>query len=239
MARWLDLESQKGKLQSEWRDRETMLSRRLELLQVEADAITKALTQSRTSTSEVDARRQALSEEQTELEREQKRLGEQLADAIQRMQRLQPRLPPPLQAEWSEKLELASRDDASNSQKLEKLLSLYQLLNEFNGRVAYHKTAMQIPGGKDGSQIMVAQIYLGLAQGWYVSDDGKLTGFGRPTEQGWQWWQGEDAVRILSRNLDASALLKVKTMLEMPATADYVPLPVVVNPGTGAAEGNR
>ncbi len=239
MSRWLDLENQKGKLQSQWRERETILSRRLELMQIEVDAIEQALAQSNSSTSEVDARRQTLSEEQTELEREQVQLGVQLADAISRMQRLQPRLPPPLQAEWSEKLELASREDASNSQKLEKLLSLYQLLNEFNGRVAYHKTAMQIPGGTDGDQIMVAQIYLGLAQGWYISDDGSKTGFGLPTEQGWQWWQGDEASQILGRELDASALLKVKAMLETPTVADYVPLPVLVNTSQDASEGRR
>lgn len=231
MLKWLDLEGQKSKLQSEWQARQAILDRRLELLDIEKQAIEEAMARARSATGKVDERRQALLASQQELEREQALLRQQLRGAIGRAEQIQARLPPPVQAQWSERLSKITDDAATDSQKLERLLSMYKLLQEFDDRVALHKAPLRLPSAGAEAQVMVTQIYLGLSQGWYVSEDGQVFGYGRSTPQGWRWWHGDGASEVLGRPLDADALLAVRAMLENPAAAKLIPLPVTTHEG--------
>lgn len=231
MLKWLDLESQKGKLQSEWSNRESLLKRRLQLLDIEKQALEQLLSQSRSSTDAIDSRRQSLLQSQQTLEQEQALLEQQLAAAIEKAELLQIRLPPPLQTEWSEMLVAAKRDGGTHSQILERLLSMYTLLDTFNGRVALHRAPLRIGDAGDAAQVMVSQIYLGVAQGWYVSDDGQHFGYGRPTARGWQWWHGDQASQLLGRELQPQTLLDVRAMIKSPTDATFVPLPVLIGEG--------
>ena len=81
------------------------------------------------------------------------------------------------------------------------------------------------------AQVMVTQIYLGLSQGWYISDDGRVYGYGRATAQGWRWWHGDQADEVLGRSLQPEALQAVRAMLENPAAARMIALPVTTHEG--------
>lgn len=227
MSRWIDLESQKGRLQSEWNSRKLELNQRLDLYQVEQEALQDVLAQTDLSTSEVDERRLALLEIQEALEVEQALLQSQLEEATATALALHPRLPPPLREQWQEKLPLLSHDSGSSSEKLERILGLFKLVEEFNRRIAMHRTMMTIPS-PDGQSaaLLVTQIFLGAGQGWYVSDDGAHYGYGRAAADGWRWWHQDDASAQLERKLDPRHLLQVRVMLENPTTASFVPLPV-------------
>ena len=229
MSKWLDLESQKGRLQSQWHSRKSELERRLELFAIEKDALKAVLEQTSEATSEVDQRRLSLLTVQDELEREQIFVESQIQETGKLAQRLLPRLPPPLQTEWREKMPLLTQEGIGNSEKLERLLGMFKLVEEFDNRVALHRSTMALPGlSGEEHLILVTQIYLGTGQGWYVSDDGNEFGYGRATTLGWNWWHGNKASEELGRELSPQTILKVRAVLENPTTAKFLSLPIKI-----------
>ncbi len=229
MAQWLNLEMQKGSLQSNWNRSRDNLDQRFVLLDAEQKRLSEILTQRKVATGEVDQRRLDLLQKQEKLEQDQAQLEGQLKKYTQRVQLIHPRLPPPLSAQWNDKIALAAQENASLSERLENLLSLFKQFDEFNRRVALHIGALDIPMGDQAQSTLTSQIYLGVSQGWYVSDDGKAFGFGRPTSTGWKWWHGAEAAKELGRPLDAETILRVRRMLENPTTAEFIALPVKIS----------
>ncbi|MBV1910646.1 MAG: DUF3450 domain-containing protein [Kangiellaceae bacterium] len=110
----------------------------------------------------------------------------------------------------------------SNSEKLDKLLSLLNKINQFEQRVALHQTTMQLTGSKNQGEtieVQVDQVYLGTSQGWYISKDGRFWGAGNSGKQGWQW-------RHQDTDVDVSELRQTVKMLTDPASATLVSLPI-------------
>lgn len=230
MGQWLNLEMQKGALQSNWNRSRDNLDQRIALLDVEQKRLKEILAQRTVTTTEVDQRRLALLQTQDKLEQEQLHLDDQLKKYTQRAQLIHQRLPPPLNAQWNEKLGLLDQQSTSSSERLELLLALFKQFDEFNHRVALHIGALDAPDTQQQNRpILANQIYLGVSQGWYASDDGSAYGFGRPTSTGWKWWHGKDAERELGRPLTAEAILHVKKILENPTTAEFITLPVKIS----------
>lgn len=230
MGQWLNLEMQKGALQSNWNRSRDNLDQRFTLLDAEQKRLKEILSQRTVATTEVDQRRLELLQRQEKLEQDQAQLDGQLKKYLQRAQLIQPRLPPPLSAQWTEKLGLLGQENASSSERLEHLLSLFKQFDEFNQRVALHMGALDVPIANQAPQpILTSQIYLGASQGWYVSDDGKAYGYGRPTSTGWKWWHGAEAEQELGRPLSAEAILRVRRIIENPTTAQFISLPVKIS----------
>ncbi|HMY41006.1 MAG TPA: DUF3450 family protein [Marinagarivorans sp.] len=230
MGQWLNLEMQKGAMQSNWNRSRDNLDQRFILLDAEQKRLKEVLSQRTVATGEVDQRRLELLQRQEKLEQEQAQLDAQLKKYLQKAQLIQPRLPPPLSAHWSEKLALLGQENASASERLEHLLGLFKQFDEFNQRVALHIGALDIPDANAHLQpILTSQIYLGASQGWYVSDDGKAYGYGRPTSTGWKWWHGAEAAKELGRPLSAEAIARVRHILENPTTAEFISLPVKIS----------
>lgn len=230
MDDWLNLEIQKGQLQSSWNLREQDLEQRLNLMDIELRRLNEVAAQRVEAVSDVDQRRADLLQKQETLEQEQASMTEQLKKTHLRIRSLMPRLPPPLQTEWQTQIDFVAEDAASNSEKLERMLTLFKMAEEFDSRIALHRGELNIDGeGQNSLLVQVNQIYLGVGQGWYVSDDGKLYGYGRATPQGWKWWHGEAASAEIGKPLHAAQITEVYGMLQNPTAADFVSLPVKIN----------
>lgn len=75
----------------------------------------------------------------------------------------------------------------------------------------------------------VTQIYLGVSQGWYVSDDGQYFGYGRPDLKSWTWWHNESASKELGKKLNPQDLLELVNVINNPTTASFIRLPIKIN----------
>jgi hypothetical protein len=230
MEQWINIESQKGNLQLSWNTRRQQLEQSQSLLASEIGVLKQVLKKTGSEKSDVDNKRIQLSEKQSLLEQEQVLVKNQIAQATDFTRALVVRLPPPLQSQWREKRLLLTQAGATDSEKLERLLTLYKLVNEFDERIALNRSSMEIPNSANESQnLLVTQMYLGVSQGWYVSDDGLYYGYGRASKLGWQWWHNEAASAELGRILDPQDLLQLKGILQKPTTAKFINLPVKVN----------
>lgn len=229
MEQWLNIESQRGAIQLNWNTRKQQLEQSQSLLTSEISMLKLVLEKVDSEKNDVDDKRLQLSEQQSLLEQEQVQVKKQISQATHFSRSLLTRLPPPLQVLWQEKLLLLTQKSATDSEKLERLLTLYKLVNEFDERIALNRSSMDISLSKDKPQnLLVTQMYLGVSQGWYVSDDGLHYGYGRSSNLGWQWWHNEAASAELGRILDPQDLLKLKSILQKPTTAKFIDLPIKV-----------
>jgi hypothetical protein len=230
MEQWLNIESQRGHLQSSWSTEQQQMKQSQLLLDAESSLLKEMLASTNVKQSSVDKKRLELSERQSRLEVEQIKVKNYIRRAIEFNQSIVNRLPPPLQKKWLDKSLLLTQASATDSEKLERLLALYKLVNEFEERVAINRTSMEVPGaGSTSRNLLITQMYLGVSQGWYVSDDGAYYGFGKAGKLGWQWWHNENASAELGRILNPQDLLNLKSILEKPTTAEFINLPIKVS----------
>ena len=124
MQQWLDLESQKGKLQLSWQANEQALKNQLSLLKQEKQALNALLKTANAARSEVDTKRLALTEQQLAFEKNQQTVDAALKNAHLFVKRITPLLPPPLQNDWQTKTTQIEQTELPNSEKLERLLSM-------------------------------------------------------------------------------------------------------------------
>jgi len=227
MEQWISLESQKGQLERNWQAQQQHLQQKSSLLSTEKKALDKVLQQAKVSQNDVDSKRLDLIKKQSELEQENSEVKNKITQVSELAYNLLPQLPPPLQTQWQEKLLILKQDSASASEKLERLLTLFKMVNEFDERIAINRTSMQIPDlDGENQNLLVTQIYLGVSQAWYISDDGKNYGFGKTNLLGWSWFHNKNADKELGYALKASDLLQLTDMINNPTKATYLSLPI-------------
>lgn len=229
MQQWLRLESQNGHLQNQWHERSQLLDQKLATFSKEQQVLEEVLSKTTQERGEVDARRQEMLELQTGLEQEQQRVSDALETAVIAVNRMLPRLPPPLHDAWQEKILVLNQDGVSNSEQLERVLGMFKLVEDFNSRVVLHRGTVAVHRNSgDDIRVLVNQVYLGAGRGWYVSDDGQYFGYGSATSTGWQWqhWVENDSVNGLG--LTGKQISAVVAVLENPTRARYLQLPLAL-----------
>ncbi|HEY7885691.1 MAG TPA: DUF3450 family protein [Cellvibrionaceae bacterium] len=226
MNTWLNLESQRGKLVTDWNERKQQLENRITLLDREANVLEEMLDEASSDVSEVDERRQALTVEQQNLEQQQTLMQAAVDRAIIQLQALAVRIPPPLEKDWQKGLEQLNREELSLSEKLEKILSLSKSAEQFERRIAVHRDIMALPAEDQSLRnVQVTQIYMGLSQGWYVNSTADRFGYGYADANGWHWQHMTENNRG-EIDVDAKQLLRLLAMIENPTQAEYLILPV-------------
>ncbi|MEM1261965.1 MAG: DUF3450 family protein [Pseudomonadota bacterium] len=224
VRQWNSLERQHSTLAAGWREREPLLRLQLELLEQERKSLQLFIDSRRTASDEVDQRRIELAAEQVTFEANQRSLNEALLTAETALQATLPRMPPPLQQMWRDELAIAaSPGSASASERLQTVISLLSAAVEFDRRVTVHRTTMP---NADGQPVEVRELYLGLAQGWYLSADRALVGSGYAADEQWRWAAAQPPTTPL-----ADALAAAFDMLDNPALAAPVALPISIPTG--------
>ena len=207
---WTSLERQRGVLESNWREQQPVLEQQLDLLEREREELSSFLEETETAQDEVEERRLELLERQSVLEQQQASLERQLESAMLQLQSLRRQLPPPIAADWDEQLPQLRAEFLTTSERLQVLLEMLGDLDDFNRRVSLHEETMTLA---DGEEHLVSEVYLGVAQGWYVTANGGYAGIGRPGPDGWQW-QSSDEPEAIERVI---AILERRRNVELAA----------------------
>ena len=137
-----------------------------------------------------------------------------------RLRTMIPRLPQPLQEEirsLTQSLPKEGEDPKlTPSKRFITVVFLLTQINKFHGEVHTASETLTMP---DGTQVNVSTLYLGVSQGYYVSQDGKNAGVGRSSESGWDWTSKPDS---------AAEIAKAIAILESEAPAGYASLPLTI-----------
>ena len=218
IQKWLAIEQQRNAMINDWHQQEPLLKQRLSLLKQEQAQLEKDLATTSDNDSEVEKKRAELLKSQNNMESGQALLENSLVDYFQVIAEIQPQLPPPLFNAWQKKLSSAEFTTADTTKKLNTLLELLEQLNDFEQRISHAETALTLPTPQGEKEIMVQQLYIGLAQAWYVSLDGNLVGRGIPEANGWRW-QADNSV-------DGETILNAIAMIERRSEAQFLQLPI-------------
>ncbi len=232
MSSWLDLEGQTGHLTSSWQERKQQIHHQVRLLETEKKSLNELLSQTSQNTDKVNQRRKELVAQQDKLEQEQDQRAAQLAAAADTLTVLLERMPPPIQDQWRDQLDILHRDGPTLNEKIERALKLARTAEQFQNRIAIHKTIMALPTSRgEKASVQVTQIYLGLSQGLYVSTDGAYYGRGQSSPAGWAWQHSQELNRDgqhdpLLAQTNPAHLLQIIEMIENPTRAKLITLPL-------------
>lgn len=229
MEKWLSIEVQKGKLQNEWVENERLLEQQLSYFRKEADVHRNRLAETDTHQSEIEYKRQELILRQTQLEQQQVNMAAQLASSISFLQQIHHRLPPPLQEQMQGKLSQVNDSNLSTSQRLEHTLSLMQMIDEFNQRIAIHQDIITVTDNNGTEKpVFVSQYYAGIASAWYIDSEGEHFGYGRPESSGWAWYHTDRAEQLFNGGISLDDISNLEQILRSPTSASFISLPVAL-----------
>lgn len=184
VLQWNQIERQKSQITSSWAVRKQMLELQLQLLVDEEVALSGLLENSDEQQTAVEVKRAELLSSQESMETSQALVESSLARALITLHNLHALLPPPLKNSWNQNIARLNMEGTTGSEQLEASLELLNQLEEFNSRIAVSQVLMTFEGGQ---QVQVDQLYVGIAQGWYLSANGDYFGYGRATPEGWEW----------------------------------------------------
>ncbi|KZN48545.1 DUF3450 family protein [Pseudoalteromonas luteoviolacea] len=224
VEKWLDLEKQNSALQSAWSERKERLEQQLSLLQREQKAIEELIARSNSNKNEVSEQREELISQQNEFEQFDAKLSKEMDTLVSYVHTIKARLPTPLQQQWQ--TTLPSIENKPNSQKLESLLKIFKQAYDFDERVVFHTGLIELADSNE--TVLAEQVYLGLSQGWYVSIDQELYGYGRSDAAQWQWWHNQQANQTLNLPLSNEQVLSVTNILKQPTDARFIQLPLAI-----------
>ena len=219
--KWISIERQTQKLENEWRESEPALRQRIQLLKAERTQLQSMIDESKAATTDVEAQREALLSEQSELEAQQGGVERALTGVIGQVDSLYSSLPEIIRQTWDkEQAELAA--DADTSNKLQVTLAKLSSLQKFNSKLLVNETVMRAPDDKD---VLVKQFFVGSSYAWFTNADGQYQGVGRVRNGEWQWQ--------FSDNVDSEAVALAVAIFEKKHEPDFVSLPLTLAQGEG------
>jgi uncharacterized protein DUF3450 len=215
VSQWVELKRQIALEKESWQGDLLQLQNERALLQQEKRQLQKELKQASESRISKNAQRMEMLEKKEKYQTALAGCQPMLRKAENALQHWQKRLPLPLLDPLVKHFrKLKNTSEKSISQRLQVILALYAQIESYQYSVNVGKQVIEID---ENRRLEFDVLYLGLAQGYCVSQDGKYAGIGTLEMSGWVWqWRPELAARI-KKCLDLHAREKI---------AEFVPLPV-------------
>lgn len=219
MGKWIETQQIISKERKDWQQGKDILLGRIDLIKREIAALEEKIRDAETSAKQADAKRADLTAEHDIL----KNAGLQLANAASMLeadvQNLHKALPEPIREKLEPLYQRIPKDAAqtqvSPAERYQNILGILNEINKSNSEITVNFEVHNLANGKPSE---VRAVYIGLAQGYYVSTGGE-GGISQPTSEGWTWKPsaavGGDVLRVLE-------------IIQGKQTAAFVPLPVKI-----------
>jgi hypothetical protein len=217
---WLNTEAQVRQIERDWRREKPILEQRTALLQAEKTQLETILSESKHSRGDVELRRAELLKEQAYLEKEQAELDNALTLVMTRIEAIEGSLPPMLVKAWQDEHSALGVEPEANLQ-LQVALAKLSRLAEFTNRISVNETRMQSPQGSD---IVAKQLFLGTGMAWFTNDDGSFSGWGKASQDGWQWQ--------IDSEINSAEIHRAIAIFEKRRPAELVRLPLHIDTKT-------
>ena len=168
-----------------WSAQKATLANLNEVRSRESKQLDEFIAAAGTRIAEVDEQRAALAKDETGLKTWRAEMEKQVAALEKRIAPLLRRLPPPLHRKVEEAaIRLEAPDpEAPLQNRARDILLVLQAYLDFQNTLTVDSDIREI----DGTRREVSILYMGMAQAWYVDIDGKYSGYGIPSDNGWVW----------------------------------------------------
>lgn len=221
LAEWVQTQRILSDEKTAWRQEQDFLEHSIALLERERALLSARLRELEQEGDTTARERLSLTEKNEAFRAASGEAGELLALLEEELQLLRPWFPPPLQSRVAplfSRLERAPDNADQTAQRLQSVLGILNEVNRFQRNVTLSRETHQFD---DGTHREVRTIYLGLAHAFFVDDQGRIAGSGRPDENSWNWSRNDGIAAAVSRAV---------AILENQRSPEFVNLPVEMKP---------
>lgn len=206
LAKWVETRRIISKERQDWQLGKQMLQERIDVVQHEIESLRAKAADADRSVTEADKKQAEFRQQNEALRTASTALVGTVETLEQRLRGLLPRLPTPIR----ERVKLLSQrlpDDGAKTRLSlgERFQNVVGILNEVDKFQREITMASEVRQLGDGSSAEVTALYLGIAQGYYVTNKGDAAGIGRATATGFEWTPANDAAPAITQ---AIAILK-------------------------------
>ncbi len=222
LEKWVETRQLISRVKSDWDAERETLQQTVKLYEGDLAKLKELIAGVDTSNKQAARERTEQEKLKVELEAASKKAAEVLATLEGRMRELVKRLPPALLdfpgfSEFIKRLPADSSDTKlSVSQRAQTIVAILSEVDKFNGAIT---VTPEIRRNPSGAEVQVKTLYLGLAQAWFVDQEGTFAGVGTPGASGWEWTSQPEL---------AAKVAKAIAIYENAQPAAFVGLPVKI-----------
>lgn len=221
LEQWVGVEKTISKEKNDWEVEKRGLQDVIKVYEQELKMLVEKIDEAEEFTSAADSKRSEMLESQDELRQIESKLEAVVARQEAHLLNIIKRIPAPLRDEIAPLTRRIPADPSATtlsvSQRLQSIVGVLTQIDKFN-------TAVEVaPEQRDfeGNLVQVTTIYFGLGAAYYADRSGEHAGYGRSTENGWEW---------VSDASIAPNVLRLIDMYEGNTTQiEFVPMPVNIN----------
>ena len=206
---------------SDWRNTRQTLKGEIELTRDAIQAIRAKIDRDAADIEKQRAREEELLAERQELDASTAAFSSRVRGLETRIKDLLPRLPGPLQDQVRPFSQEVPEDPENNelglAKRFQTIIAILNAVNKFNGDVRLYDEVRELEGGRRAA---VSEIYVGIATGYYVTEDRKVAAIGRVGEDGWTWKPTNEAAAEIGKAVD---------ILNGDLLAEFVHLPIRID----------
>jgi hypothetical protein len=220
LEKWVETRRAIAGMKQDWTLKREMLKATIELREQEIQSLRTKIAEAREGITDTDKKRAELLEQQDKLKEASAALDVAIVDLERRTLELVRPLPKSIRDEVAPFTGQIPQDPDSSKLSLgirfQNVVGLLNDLNKRNRDVTVTSEVRELP---DGSSVEVTVLYVGIAQAYYVSNNGRVAGVGTATTDGWTWRPD---------NAAAGAIARAIAIMRNEQVASFVTLPVEV-----------
>lgn len=218
VSEWVSVEKLISEERSGWSAEEAVITDMISLLKGERDSLNERIKSAGEAMSGADEKRIKLVDERSEYVDAMDFLGENIESLEAKIVDLHKRFPPPLQEEVSVSFEripeLGAKTRLTISQRLQTIVVVLSQADKFNGGIQMISEIQDIGEG----QAEVSILYFGLGGAYFQDEEGKYSGVGYPSSDGWVWEPVPDKAKAISDLFAVYSGSKEAEFVQLPVT---------------------
>jgi hypothetical protein len=220
LGKWIETQQIISRERNDWSQAKEILQGRVDLIGREVGVLTERIAQTQSAITESDQERATLTHRLDALKNTSGELDSAVAALEERIRTLLTKLPDPLAAKLLPLVERMPVGEAvSRISTAERFQNVLGILNELNRANSEITVSYEVRKLDDGSSTEVQVIYIGLAQGYYLSPRGDA-GVGRPGADGGWVWTADTSI--------ADEILLAIEVIQGKHPPTFVPLPLSI-----------
>jgi hypothetical protein len=220
IERWVETQRLISREERDWALGREILDDRIEIVQREVASVDGKIREADGSITELDRKRDELVAESDRLRAAAADLEGTVAAIEARTKSLLARVPEPLRERVRPLSQQLPGDSVPEGLTVEnRYQNVVGILNEihkFQRDITMKSEVRSLP---DGSSSEVTAVYLGISQGYYVSNNGLIAGIGAPSDDGWTWTPANERAKEIG---------EVIAILKNERVAEFVAIPVQI-----------
>ena len=217
--RWVTLQESIASEKSDWVLEKEYLQEEIRLLKEEIEALTEKHGRLTNETATIEADLKKIEIQNDDLEAAAKLVEGRLPEFEKGVRDLNANLPPSLQSTVEMLVnrlpEEGATTQAGASERLQVVVGILSQVDKANGQMS---VVTEVKPNSAGEQVQVRVLYLGLAAAWFVSQDGKFAGYGRPAGGGWEWTEDDALAATITRAIAIHDNTEVASYVELPVS---------------------